>query len=73
MRSLKIGSLGLLIVMTGVALLWVTNAMPHEDLTDVAAKAVGAVVVLVLASLAWSMIRGDRSVPADDSTDKPVP
>jgi len=73
MRSLKLGSLGLLIVLTGVALLWVTNAIARENLTDVATKAVGAVIVLVLASLAWSMIRGDTSAPTSDSTDKPVP
>ena len=73
MRSLKIGSLGLLIVLTGVALLWVTDAMPHEDLTDVATKAVGAVVVLVLASLAWSVLRGDKATSTTDSSDKPVP
>jgi hypothetical protein len=72
MRSLKLGSFGLLIVLTGVALLWVTNAMPQEDLTDVATKAVGAVVVLVLASLAWSVLRGEKSATTD-STDKPAP
>src|SRR6185503_12457885 len=53
MRSLRLGALGLLIVITGILLLWVTNAVPRADITDIAVKAIGAVLVLVLASFAW--------------------
>ena len=71
MRSLKLGALGLLIVLTGIMLLWVTEALPREELRDLAPKAIGAVLVLVLASFAWSTLRG---TPSDrDQTDKPVP
>jgi len=71
MRSLRLGALGLLIVITGILLLWVTNAVPRADITDIAVKAIGAVLVLVLASFAWDAIRGTQ--PASDHTDKPVP
>jgi hypothetical protein len=71
MRSLKLGALGLLIVITGVMLLWVTDAVPRADLSDIALKAIGAVVVLVLASFAWDAVRGTPA--SSDSTDKPVP
>jgi hypothetical protein len=70
MRSLKLGALGLLVVITGIMLLWVTDAVPRDDLKDIAPKAIGAVLVLVLASYVWSAMRGE---PSGDHTDKPVP
>ena len=71
MRIAKLGFLGALIVVTGLALLWVTEAVPHEDVREMAPKALGAVVVLVLAGLVWNALRGN---PMErDETDKPVP
>lgn len=52
-------------------LLWVTDALPRDELRDMAPKAIGAVLILTLASFAWSAMRG---APHErDSTDKPVP
>lgn len=70
MRPLRLGALGLLIVVTGILLLWVTNAIPSKDLRDLAPKAIGAVVILVLASIAWDAFRRPQHV---DSSDKPAP
>ena len=70
MRSLKLGALGLLVVVTGIMLLWVTDAVPRDDLKDIAAKAIGGVIVLVLASYVWSLMRAPGTT---DHTDKPVP
>ncbi|HMC54020.1 MAG TPA: hypothetical protein VKH19_02520 [Gemmatimonadaceae bacterium] len=71
MRSLKLGALGLLVVITGVMLLWATNAVPRADIPDIAMKSIAAVLVLVLASFAWDAIHGTPA--STDHTDKPVP
>jgi len=71
MRTVKLGVLGALIVVTCLALLWVTEVVPRADIKDIAPKALGAVVVLVIASVVWSAISGKTSKM--DNTDKPVP
>ena len=71
MRIVKLGVLAALIVVTGLALLWVTEAVPRADLRDMAPKALGAVAILVIASYVWSILRGRTG--AVDATDKPVP
>jgi hypothetical protein len=70
-RAVKIGVLAALIVVTGLALLWMTEAIPRADVREMTPKALGAVLVLVLASLAWSAVRGNPA--GRDDTDKPVP
>jgi hypothetical protein len=71
MRAAKIGAVAALVVLTGLALLWVTEAVPRADIQDMAPKALGAVAVLVLAGILWSVLRGGAG--ARDDTDKPVP
>jgi hypothetical protein len=71
MRLAKLGALGALLVATCLGLLWITEAVPRDQLEDVALKALGAVAILVVAGFAWSAIRG-RGAGAD-TTDKPVP
>jgi len=71
MKSLKVSALGLLVVLTGIMVLWITEAVPREELRNAAPKAIGVVLVLMLASFAWSTLRG--APPDRDHTDKPVP
>ncbi|HJQ22036.1 MAG TPA: hypothetical protein VJ867_16950 [Gemmatimonadaceae bacterium] len=70
MRSLKLGALALLVVVTGILLLWVTDALPAKDLRDLAPKAIGAVLILMLAGFAWDSFRQPDHV---DASDKPAP
>ncbi len=71
MRVLKLGAIAGLVVITGLALLWVTEAIPREDVRDIAPKALGAVLVLIVAGAVLVSVRGKSDVP--DPTDKPVP
>jgi hypothetical protein len=71
MRIAKLGAVATLIVVTVLALLWVTEAMPRADVERMAPKAIGAIVVLVAAAVVLSMLRG--SPTTRDDTDKPVP
>jgi hypothetical protein len=71
MRPAKLGILAALIVVTGLALLWVTEAVPRDDLWDMAPKALGAVAILTIAGIIWSSMRG--SPHTRDDSDKPVP
>jgi len=71
MKPLKLGALSLLIVLTGILLLWVTEAVPRAELREMTPKAIGVVLVLILASYAWSVLRGEPT--STDHTDKPVP
>lgn len=71
MRSAKLGAVAALIVLAVVGVLWVTEAVPRDDLKDVAPKALGAILILVLAGVAWSAMRGPAG--ATDETDKKVP
>lgn len=70
-RTLKLGLIGALIVLTVLGLLWVTEAIPRDDVAAMAPKALGAIVILILAAAAYSMLRGGSHQP--DRTDKPVP
>ena len=70
MRSAKLGLVAALIVVTGLALLWITEAVPRADVEDMAPKALLALAVLVIAGIVWSMLRGTSS---PDDTDKRVP
>ena len=65
------GAVAALIVLAVVGVLWMTEAVPRDDLQDVALKALGAILVLVLAGVAWSAMRGTTGTP--DETDKKVP
>ena len=71
MRIAKLGAVAALLVVTGLALLWVTEAIPRADVENMAPKALGAVVVLVIAGVVLSMMRGSSTTR--DDTDKPVP
>lgn len=71
MRVIKLGGIAVLIVSTSLALLWVTEAIPRADVRDIAPKALGAVLVVMLAGVVWAAFRGGTDLP--DSTDKPVP
>jgi hypothetical protein len=71
MRIAKLGVLAALIVLTILALLWVTEAVPREQLTDIAPKALGAILVLEVAALIWSRVRGRTRV--SEGSEKPVP
>ena len=71
MRAIKFGALSSLLVAAVLALLWVTEAMPRSDVADMAPKAFGAIVVLVLTGVLLTALRGDARTP--DNTDKPVP
>jgi hypothetical protein len=71
MRSAKLGAVAALIVLAVVGVLWVTEAVPRDDLKDVAPKALGAILILVLVGVAWSAMRGPAG--AADETDKKVP
>ena len=71
MRTAKLGVVAALIVLTALALLWVTEFIPRADIESAAPKAFGAVAVLIFAGLAWSILRGN---PGErDETDKPAP
>jgi hypothetical protein len=71
MRTAKLGAVAALIVLTALSLLWVTEFIPRDEISRAAPKAFGAVAILVLAGLAWSVLRGN---PAErDETDKRVP
>jgi hypothetical protein len=71
MRAAKLGTVAALIVLAVAGVLWMTEAVPRDDLQDVALKALGAILVLVLAGVAWSAMRGAHGAP--DETDKKVP
>ena len=71
MRAAKLGAVAALIVLAVVGVLWMTEAVPRDDLQDVTLKALGAILVLVLAGVAWSAMRGPTATP--DETDKKVP
>ena len=71
MRMAKLGAVATLIVVTILALLWVTEAMPRTDVENMAPKAIGAIVILVAAGVVLSMLRG--STTDTDDTDKRVP
>jgi len=70
MRSAKLGLAAVLIVMTGLTLLWVTEAIPRAEIERMAPKALLAVAVLVVAGILWSALRGSTTV---DETDKRAP
>jgi hypothetical protein len=59
------------LVMAVLALLWITEAVPRSDIAEMAPKAFGALVVLIVAGVALDALSGKTNAP--DSTDKPVP
>jgi len=71
MRIAKLGFAGALIVFAGLALLWVTKAVPEKDVRAMAPKAFGAIAVLIVVGLVWTAVRGNTA--ERDETDKPVP
>jgi len=71
MRALKLGAVAALVVAATPALLWVTAAIPRDDVADMAPKALGAVAVLVVAGILLGLFRVGATTP--DQTDKPVP
>ena len=71
MRIAKLGLAGALIVFAGLALLWVTKAVPEKDVRDMAPKAFGAIAVLIVVGIVWTAVRGNTA--ERDETDKPVP
>ncbi len=70
MRSAKLGLVGLLIVGTALTLLWITEAVPRNEVESAAPKALLALGVLVVAGIVWSALRGSTTV---DETDKRAP
>lgn len=71
MRTAKLGAVAALIVLTALALLWVTEFIPRSEIANAAPKAFGAIAILFLAGVAWSVLRGN---PAErDETDKRAP
>jgi hypothetical protein len=71
MRALKLGAVAAVIVVTGLALLWVTGAVQRGDIAQMAPKALAAILVLTAAGAVLGAIVGRND--ASDSTDKPVP
>lgn len=67
----RVGVLTALVVLTVLALLWVTEAVPRDQIEAIAPKALAALAILVVAGLVGSALRGNADAP--DSTDKPVP
>ena len=71
MRAAKLGAVAALIVLAVMGVLWMTEAVSRDELPGLTFKALGAVLVLVLAGVAWTAVRGSVSGP--DETDKKVP
>jgi hypothetical protein len=71
MRALKLGAVAAVLVVTGLALLWVTGAIPRGDIAQMAPKALAAILVLTGAGAVLGAVVGRNDAP--DSTDKPVP
>jgi hypothetical protein len=71
MRAIKLGAAAALLVVATLALLWITEAVPRADIAEMAPKALGALVVLIVAGVALAALSGKTSAP--DNTDKPVP
>jgi len=71
MRAIKLGGVAALLVMAVLALLWITEAVPRADIAEMTPKALGGLLVLILAGVALRALTGRTSTP--DSTDKPVP
>jgi hypothetical protein len=59
------------LVLSVLALLWVTEAVPRDDLAQMAPKALAALAVLIVAGALLGAIAGRNDAP--DNTDKRVP
>lgn len=71
MRAAKLGALAALLAFAVIGVLWVTEAVPRQDLKDAMPKTLGAIAILVVAGVVWSLMRGEHGTP--DETDKRVP
>jgi hypothetical protein len=61
----------LLVAAVILAILWIMEVIPGTEIGGIALKTFGALAVLLVASVAWRIVRGRSNVP--DSTDQPVP
>jgi hypothetical protein len=71
MRALKLGAVAAVLVLSVLALLWVTGAVPRADVASMAPKALAALAVLVAGGALLGALAGRNDAP--DATDKRVP
>ena len=71
MRAAKLGALAALLAFAVIGVLWVTEAVPRQDLKDAMPKTLGAIAILVVVGIVVSLLRGQPGTP--DETDKRVP